>query len=169
MFGPAYVGRKSRAKPINAFARSRVRLFIRRRRLACDQLSVESTVRAIAHSTGAPCSRQLTWAEKAGRSPSNAFARSTVQLSIMTAVERSAFYLAVDNVVDYQKFVISTGAYPDFLPHNSWRRPRMWLSVERETHELHQRHKTQQESGVAKWRDLRFPLQGCSFNGSRGT
>ena len=29
---------------------------------------------------GAPCSRQLTWAEKAGRSPSNAFSRSRVRL-----------------------------------------------------------------------------------------
>jgi hypothetical protein len=30
------------------------------------------------------------------------------------------------------KFVISTGAYPDFLPNSSWRRASMRLSVKRD-------------------------------------
>ena len=39
---------------------------------------------------GAPCSRQRTWAEKAGRSPSNAFSRSRVRLFIRSEAEGPA-------------------------------------------------------------------------------
>jgi hypothetical protein len=65
-------------------------LVIPGRRSARGQLRVESTVRATAHSTGAPCSRQLTWAEKDGRSPSNAFGRSRVRLFIRSEADGPA-------------------------------------------------------------------------------
>jgi hypothetical protein len=70
-------------------------------------------VQATAHSTGAPCSHQLTWAEKAGRSPSNAFGRSRVRLFIRSEAEGPAVQRTFHGNVARQKsnnFVIPTGA-----------------------------------------------------------
>ncbi len=56
------------------------------------------------------------------------------------------------------RFVIPTGAYPDFLLRGPHQRPRVRLSVRESRMRLANATKFDRKSGVAQWRDLRFAL-----------
>ncbi len=54
------------------------------------------------------------------------------------------------------RIVIPTGAYPDFLPRSTHRRPRVRLPASRDRMKFANAAKLDRKSGGAQWRDLRF-------------
>ncbi len=60
------------------------------------------------------------------------------------------------NLRPRNKFVIPTGAYPDFLPRSTRPTQRVRLSIRERRMKFAEATKFNRKSGGAQWRDLRF-------------
>ena len=115
--------------------------------------------------TGAPCSHQRTWAENDGRSPTTAFRSGPTRFSlgpeeswafgpprVMKNGSCSATTLPGSTALP---FVVSTGAYPDFLLHDA-ATTTYAVFLKKTAYVLINATNLDRKSGGAEWRDLRF-------------
>jgi hypothetical protein len=115
--------RKSGESPSNAFGRSNVRLFIR------DLLFRPSHARRLRQAPPSPCHPERS------RGTCSSTDLSGKCFSVFPPELSWVFRPTQGDEKRHRgrhKLVISTEAYPDFLPHFGWQRPRMRLSAKRD-------------------------------------